>query len=161
MPDPPPRPPYEVTYLSEIPHTPTEASHGFQLVGEWKQIRHHFAMKEFSANAFVATEDGQEITHEHIEPPNEHREFGDEELYYIARGEGVIKLDGEEFDAPEGTLAFVGDPFVVRSITAKTAGTTVLAFGTNPGVEFIVSDFEKTWSRPPRWSDPGKPKPRD
>lgn len=161
MPEPPPRPPYEVAQLSSVPHTPSDSSHGFQLVGEWKQLRHYFAMKEFSANAFVATEAGQEITHEHFEEPNDDQsDVGDEELYYIARGEAVVKLDGEEFDAPEGTLIFVGDPFVVRSVTAKEIGTTVLTFGTNPGVEFVVSEFEKSVSPPPRWSDPGKPAPR-
>ena len=55
---------------------------------------------------------------------------------------------------------FIGDPFVVRSVTAKTAGTTVLTFGTNPGVDFVVSDFERSVSPPPRWSDPGRPRPR-
>jgi hypothetical protein len=161
MPNTPPRPPYEVAHLSEIPHTESTNTRGFQLVGEWKQIRHHFAMKEFSANAFVATEDGQIITHEHFEQPNDDSsDVGDEELYYIARGDAIVKLDGEEHEAPEGTLVFVGDPFVVRSVTARTAGTTVLTFGTNPGVEFVVSEFERSMSPPPRWSDPGAPHPR-
>jgi hypothetical protein len=161
MPDVPPRPPFEVADISEVPNTETTNTHGFQLVGEWKQIRHHFAIKEFSANAFVATEPGQEITHEHYEEANDDSsDVGDEELYYIAKGEAVVKLDGEERDAPEGTLIFIGDPFVVRSVTAKTAGTTVLTFGTNPGVDFVVSDFERSVSPPPRWSDPGAPRPR-
>jgi hypothetical protein len=130
-------------------------------VGEWKQIRHFFGTKEFSANAFIATEAGQEITHEHFEEPNDDSsDVGDEELYYIAKGHAVVKLDGEEHEAPEGTLISVGDPFVVRSVIAKEPGTTVLTFGTNPGVEFIVSEFEKAMSPPPRWSDPGKPRPR-
>ena len=161
MSDPPPRPPFEVAQLSQIPHTETDDSFGFELVGEWKQLRHYFGMKEFAAHAFVATEAGQEITHAHFEEPNDdHSAFGDEELYFIARGHAVAKLDGAEHDAPEGTVIFVGDPFVVRSITAKEAGTTVLTFGTNPGVEFVVSEFEQAMSPPARWSDPGEPDPR-
>ena len=47
---------------------------------------------------------------------------------------------------------FFGEPAVVRKVVALTAGTTILTFGTNPGVEFVVSDFEKLMSPPPRWA---------
>jgi hypothetical protein len=47
---------------------------------------------------------------------------------------------------------FIGDPSVVRSVTAKEAGTTILTFGTNPGVRFVVSRFEEEMSPPQRWS---------
>jgi hypothetical protein len=55
---PPPRPRFEIARLDDIPHTETDDRYGFQLVGEWRQIRHHFMIREFSANAFVATEAG-------------------------------------------------------------------------------------------------------
>ncbi len=140
------RPPYEIAHLNSIPHTPSE------LMGEWKQIRHHFGMREFSANAFVATEPGQEIVHEHFERPNDaSSDVGDEELYFVANGHAVVIAHGVEHDAPEGTLMFFGDPAVVRKVVARTAGTTILTFGTNPGVEFVVSEFEKRQSPPPRW----------
>jgi hypothetical protein len=38
-----------------------------------------------------------------------------------------------------GALVVLGDPSVVRSVTALEAGTTVLTLGTNPGVDFVVS----------------------
>ncbi|UGS38428.1 cupin domain-containing protein [Capillimicrobium parvum] len=161
MTDAPPRPPYEVAHLTEIAHSPSGPSHSFQLVGEWKQVRHHFAITEFAANAFVATAAGQEIVHEHFERPNDDQsDIGDEELYYIASGSAVVKLDDEVRDVGEGTFVFIGDPFVVRSVTAKEPGTVVLTFGTNPGVAFAVSDFEKSVTPSPRWSDPGRPVPR-
>jgi hypothetical protein len=148
----PVRPPYETAHISEVGHTESANTHGFQLVGEWKQIRHHFGIREFAANAFVATEDGQEIVHSHREQANDDESLpGDEELYYIASGSAKVKLGEETREAPEGTLIFVGDPTVERAVTADTAGTTVLTFGTNPGVEFIVSDFEKKMTPPPRW----------
>jgi hypothetical protein len=43
-----------------------------------------------------------------------------------------IPLDGEEFDAPAGTLVFVRDPSVHRHAVAVEAGTEVLAFGGDP-----------------------------
>jgi hypothetical protein len=41
---------------------------------------------------------------------------------------------------------------VVRSFTALEAGTTIVSFGTNPGVEFVVSEFERAVSGSPRWT---------
>lgn len=147
------RPDYEVAHLSEIPHTPTDVAHGLAIPGEWKQIRHYFGIREFSANAFVATEVGQEIVHEHSERANDDpTEPGDEELYFVARGRARVRLGDEEVEADAGTLVFVGEPRVVRSFTALEAGTTILTFGTNPGVEFVVSEFERSVSTPPRWT---------
>ena len=48
-----------------------------------------------------------------------------------------MRLGDEEVEAGAGTLVFVGEPRVVRSFTALEAGTTILTFGTNPGVEFV------------------------
>lgn len=148
-----PRPRYEIAHLDDIPHTESDDSFGFRLVGQWKQLRHYFGIREFSANAFVATEPGQEIVHEHFEEPNDgSSEVGDEELYYVAAGHAVVTADGVEHDAPQGTLMFFGEPAVVRKVVARTAGTVVLTFGTNPGVEFVVSEFEKLMSPPARWA---------
>lgn len=150
---PPARPRYEIAHLDDIPHTESDESFGFRLVGQWKQLRHYFAIHEFSANAFVATEPNQEVVHEHYEEANDDSsDVGDEELYYVAAGHAVVTADGVEHDAPQGTLVFFGEPAVVRKVVALTAGTTILTFGTNPGVEFVVSDFEKLMSPPPRWA---------
>jgi hypothetical protein len=149
----PPRPRYELAHISEIPLSASDDRYGFQLVGEWKQVRHHFGIKEFAANAFVATQAGQEIVHTHLEEPNdEQSEVGDEELYYVVSGSAKVKLDDETFAASAGTFIFVGDPGVVRSVSADVAGTTILTFGTNPGVDFVVSKFELEMSPPPRWA---------
>jgi hypothetical protein len=150
---PPPRPPYEVAYLDDIPHTRSDSSFGFQLVGEWKQIRHFFGVREFAVNAFVATEPEQVIVHEHFEEPNDDSsDVGDEELYFVFKGRAEVKLNDEVVEVGPGALIFVGDPSVVRSVKAKDAGTTLLTFGTNPGVRFVVSEFEQRMSPPPRWS---------
>jgi hypothetical protein len=142
-----------VAYLEDIPPTSSDSSYGFQLVGEWKQIRPYFGIREFATNAFIATEPGQEIVHSHFEEPNDDSsEVGDEELYYLVRGSADVRFDDEVIEVKAGALIFIGDPGVVRSVTAKEKGTTILTFGTNPGVNFIISEFEKAMSPPPRWS---------
>ena len=67
-------------------------------------------------------------------------------------GSATVRLNDETVRVGAGTFVFVGDPSVVRSFTAHEPGTTVLAFGTNPGVRFIVSRFEEDASPPARWS---------
>jgi mannose-6-phosphate isomerase-like protein (cupin superfamily) len=138
------RPPYAVAHLSEIAPTPAA-----EIPGEWRQVRHHFGITEFSANAFTATAAGEEIVHEHMETPNDGAAGpGAEELYVVLAGRAVVRLDDERVEAGPGTLVFVGEPATVRSFTALEPGTTVLAVGTNPGVRFVVSQFER--ERTPR-----------
>jgi mannose-6-phosphate isomerase-like protein (cupin superfamily) len=110
-------------------------------------------MREFSANAFVAQEAGQVIVHEHSEQANDDpNKPGAEELYVVVSGRAVARLDDEAVEIGPGACVFVGEPSVVRSFTALERGTTIMAFGTNPGVEFVVSAFEADVSPPPRWS---------
>lgn len=150
---PPARPRYEIAHVSEIPATPYDGSYGFEIPGEWKQLRHFFGIREFSANAMVATEAGQQVVHEHSERANDDpSKPGDEELYVVVSGRFRVRLDDENVEVGPGTCVFVGEPSTVRSFTALEAGATVVAVGTNPGVEFVVSKFEQTVSPPPRWS---------
>jgi mannose-6-phosphate isomerase-like protein (cupin superfamily) len=153
MTQPPPRPRYEIAHVSEIQPTPSDDSYGFTIPGEWKQVRHWFGIREFSSNAMVATEAGQAVVHEHTESANDDTSKpGDEELYIVLSGRFRVRLDDENIEVGPGTLVFVGEPSTVRSFTALEAGATVIAVGTNPGVEFVVSKFEAEMSPPPRWS---------
>lgn len=150
---PAPRPRYEVAHYSEIPATYFDGDYGFEIPGEWKQLRHYFGIREFSANAMVATEAGQQVVHEHTEHANDDRsKAGDEELYIVVSGRFRARLDEETIDVEPGTLIFVGEPGTVRSFTALEPGACVIAMGTNPGVDFVVSKFEREVSPPPRWS---------
>jgi mannose-6-phosphate isomerase-like protein (cupin superfamily) len=63
-----------------------------------------------------------------------------------------VRLDDEQVEVGPGTLVFVGVPSTVRSFTALEHASTVIAVGTNPGVRFVVSEFERRLSPPPRWS---------
>ena len=116
-------------------------------------LRHYFGIREFSANAMVATEPGQQVVHEHSERANDDpTKPGDEELYIVVSGRFRVRLNDECVDVDAGTAIFVGDPSTVRSFTALEQGACVLAVGTNPGVEFMISEFERQVSPPPRWS---------
>jgi mannose-6-phosphate isomerase-like protein (cupin superfamily) len=148
-----PRPPYEVAHLSEIPATDSDDGSGAAIPGEWKQLRHFFGMREFSGNAMVATEAGQEVVHEHAERANDDEaKPGGEELYIVLSGRFRVRLDDERVEVGPGTFVFVGEPRTVRSFTAIEAGATVVAVGTNPGVSFVVSRFEQALSPAPRWT---------
>ena len=48
-------------------------------------------------------------------------------------GHATFSLDGEEIDAPQGTVVFIRDPKVRRYAVAVEPGTTVLAIGGVPG----------------------------
>ena len=147
-----PRPPYEIAHASDIPATPTDDSWGFTIEGDWKQLRHFFGIREFSANAMVATEAGQAVVHEHTESANDDpTRPGDEELYIVVNGRFRVRLDDEHVEVGPGTFVFVGEPATVRSFTALEPDAMVVAVGTNPGVKFVVSRFERAVSPSPRW----------
>jgi mannose-6-phosphate isomerase-like protein (cupin superfamily) len=152
MSEPQPRPRYEIAHVSEIPSTPYDGSYGFEIPGDWKQLRHFFGIREFSANAMFATEAGQQVVHEHTERANDDStKPGDEELYIVISGRFRVRLDDESVEVGPGTFVFVGEPSTIRSFTALEAGACVVAVGTNPGVEFVVSRFEREISPPARW----------
>jgi AraC-like ligand binding domain len=108
---------------------------------EWRPVRHRLGVGAFGVNAWVAREDGGEAIEEHDER-NEPGAQRHEELYYVARGNAVFTIGGEEIDAPEGTLVFVRDPALVRAAVGRSAGTTVLSFGAERGVAFEISPWE-------------------
>jgi hypothetical protein len=62
----------------------------------------------------------------------------------LRRADGAARftVDGEAFDAPQGTLVVVPAPSH-REATATEPGTTVLAVGGVPGEPFSVSAWEK------------------
>src|SRR5213076_760915 len=75
-----------------------------------------------------------EVVEDHDETP-----LGHEEIYAVVRGHATFAVDGEEIDAPAGTLVFLEDPKQRRHAVAKEPGTTVLAIGGKPGVHEIYA----------------------
>ncbi|MFN2432124.1 MAG: hypothetical protein ABR599_04785 [Gemmatimonadota bacterium] len=113
---------------------------------DWKPIRHHLGILGFGVNAYVARSAGDALVPEHDEVPAEGPGLeGHEELYFVSRGRARFRVDGEDVDAPAGTLVFVRDPTVVRSAVAAEDGTTVLVAGAQPGIAFSVSPWETSY----------------
>ena len=103
----------------------------------WTPVRRHFDVRAFGVNAYTAQEAGQDVVEEHSE-----QTLGHEELYVVVAGHARFTLDGEEVDAPAGTLVYLRDPTVRRAAVAQEAGTTVLALGGKPGEPYEVSGWE-------------------
>lgn len=102
----------------------------------WAPIRRHFDIRAFGVNAWVARADGDDVIAEHTESA------GHQELYFVTGGRATFTVDGEELDAPAGTLVFVRDPETTRKAVAVDAGTTILAIGAKAGEAFQVLDWE-------------------
>jgi hypothetical protein len=105
----------------------------------WHTIRRTLGVSSFGVNAWTATEDGGQIIGEHEEASGE----AHEELYIVLTGHATFTVDGEEIDAPAGTLVHVADPAVKRSAVG-VAGTTVLVVGAKPGEAFTPSSWERS-----------------
>lgn len=98
----------------------------------WRPVRRPLGITAFGINAYTATNAGDEVVEEHTEQSHE-------EAYVVIRGHAVFTVDGEEIDAPWGTIVFLDDPQQRRHAIARDAGTTVLAVGGEPGAHTISS----------------------
>jgi tetratricopeptide (TPR) repeat protein len=124
---------YEVVHIDELESFPLPNQDGLT----WRPIRRRFDIRGFGVNAYTAAEAGQRVVEEHREGS------GHQELYVVIAGRATFTLDGEEHDAPAGTVVFVR-PGTLRSAFAAEPGTTVLGVGAKPGEVFQPSAWE--WS---------------
>lgn len=106
-------------------------------------VRHHFGIKAFGTSA-VRSIDGGMVIREHDETGFRIGQSGQEELYVVVSGRATFTVDGEQVDAPSGTVVFVRDPAATRSAVAEEPGTTVLAIGGKPGEAFLALPPEAT-----------------
>ncbi len=120
---------FEVTHVDQIPSR-----------DDWIPIRDHFGIAAFGVNAWRRGGAGETVIAPHTELMARH-----EELYVVLEGHATFTVDGEDVDAPAGTLVFVADPASRRGAVAKEPGTTVLVVGAEPGAAFTVSPWEETW----------------
>ena len=98
-------------------------------------VREHFGIQAFGINAYTPGEDGTLI--------NEHDEAGSgqEELYIVLDGTATFEIDGETFEAPPGTLVFVGP----ESRRTATGDGTILAVGATPGQAYEGILWGEAW----------------
>ena len=125
---------YEVVHIDELESFPVDEE-GLT----WRPIRRRFDIRGFGVNAYTAERDGQRVVEEHRETN------GHEELYVVIAGRATFTLDGEEHDAPAGTLVHC-PPDTLRSAFAAEPGTTVLGIGAKPGEVFEPSGWEWTFA---------------
>ena len=129
---------HRVLHLDDVPARPG-AGTGHQ----WLALRHALDVRAFGLNAYRAPEAGVEVIEAHDEADDDGG--GQQELYVVISGRARFTLDGEEVDAPAGTLVFLPDPATRRVAVAEEPGTTVLAVGARQGVAFEPSDWEAGW----------------
>jgi tetratricopeptide (TPR) repeat protein len=130
---------YEVTRLDDLDRIPV-GEKGL----EWRPIRRRFGLEAFGINAYSSANAGGEVVEEHTEEQLQHQE-----VYVVVRGHAMFHLDGDDVDAPAGTLVVVRDPTVTRAATAVEADTLVLAVGGKPGEAFKASAWESYFSAAP------------
>jgi mannose-6-phosphate isomerase-like protein (cupin superfamily) len=104
----------------------------------WRPVRHHLGIQSFGVNAFTGANAGDRIINEHDEADEHDRQ---EELYLVHSGRARFELDGEQVDAPTGTLVYA-KPGVKRTAFAEEAGTTLIALGGVPGKAYEASGWE-------------------
>jgi hypothetical protein len=110
--------------------------------GAFHLVRRHFDVQAFGVN--VATGNtGDEMIEEHHEADDAtNRTNGHEELFAVMTGHAVFTVDGEEIDAPAGTIVFVRDPALLRAARAAADDTAILAVGGPAGIPYTVSRWE-------------------
>src|SRR5437764_858266 len=94
--------------------------------GGWSPVRKTLDAQAFGANGWTKDK-GEQLVASH----NEER-TGQEELYVVMSGRALVTVDGEERDAPAGTVVLV-PPASERSLVAAEDATTVLVVGAKAG----------------------------
>jgi tetratricopeptide (TPR) repeat protein len=131
---------FEVAHLDDLDRIPVD--HGL----EWRPVRRRFGISAFGVNAYTSERVGGWIVEEHTEGS------GHEELYFVVAGRARFTLDGEEIDAPAGTIVYLPESDVKRVAIAEEEGTTVLAVGGWPERPFEPSAWEwffEAYAQPP------------
>jgi mannose-6-phosphate isomerase-like protein (cupin superfamily) len=136
----------QVATFDELDEIPIEE--GFV----WRPIRRRFDIRGFGCNAYTSEGIGRQIVEEHVEGT------GHEECYIVVRGRARFTLDGEEVDAPAGTIVFIRDHDVRRGAVSEEERTIVFAVGGFPGRPFEVSAWESFFAAIPatrseRWDE--------
>lgn len=108
----------------------------------WISLRRRLDIGAFGVNFVRVTEAGAGLVHEHAESAS--ARSGHEELYVVLSGRATFTVEGEELDAPAGTVVFVRDPAATRKAVAVEAGTTALLLGGRRGEAFVPAPWEST-----------------
>jgi len=104
-------------------------------------LRRKLDLGAFGASAAYQAKAGEDVIGEHDElgPGAD----GQEELYVVVQGDATFTVDGDEIDAPAGTIVFVRNPALLRAARATADGTAIIAVGGPAGVPYVVSRWEE------------------
>jgi mannose-6-phosphate isomerase-like protein (cupin superfamily) len=110
--------------------------------GAFHLVRRHFDVQAFGVNAATGNA-GDEMVEEHHEADEEENQTnGHQELFAVMTGHALFTIDGEEIDAPAGTIVFVRDPALLRAARATADETTIFMVGGPAGVPYAISRRE-------------------
>jgi len=103
---------------------------------QWIPLRRQLGIQGFGTNAYRAAQAGDRVIEEHVESP------GQEEMYVVVSGGVTFDIDGEQVDAPAGTVVFLPRPDARRGGIATEDDTVVLAVGGWPGKPYHSLPWE-------------------
>jgi tetratricopeptide (TPR) repeat protein len=106
---------------------------------QWLPLRRELRVRAFGVNAYRAAHAGDDVVEDHDETGS--GAGGHEELYVVLSGRATFTVEGDERDAPAGTLVHC-PPGTLRGALAAEPGTTVLGIGAKPGEVFQPSGWE-------------------
>lgn len=121
---------YAVAHLDEIEEHEDVGCH-------YRPIRHHLGITAFGVTAWTAHAAGDPLVNEH----DEDDPTVDQELFLVLRGHAVFEIDGNQVDAPAGTLVFA-PPRTRRKASAKQDGTTIILLEGTPGKAYEARGWE-------------------
>ena len=103
-------------------------------------LRKDLDIGAFGVNGYYQAKAGEQLVMEH----DELGPFagGHEELYLVVQGGCTFTIDGDEVDAPHGSVVFVSDPASTRGSVATEDGTIVVALGGKRGEAFRPSPYD-------------------
>ena len=106
-------------------------------------VRRHFDVQAFGVNAATGNAGDGMVSEHHEADDEENRTNGHQELFVVMTGHAVFTVDGEQIDAPAGTIVFVRDPALLRAARATADGTSILMVGGPAGgVPYTVSRWD-------------------
>jgi quercetin dioxygenase-like cupin family protein len=103
----------------------------------WIPLRELLGVRAFGVNAWSVENPGDPVI-----PAHDERSTGHEELYVVVRGHARFTVDGDETDAPAGTIVFVRSPQARRGAVALERNTVVLTAGAAAGEAFSPQPWE-------------------
>ena len=114
--------------------------------GLWHPIRRALGATGVALNAYSARAAGDALIERHDERSS--GSAGHEEVYLVLRGRAAFTVDGEEVDAPAGTLLLVS-PGTERGATASEPDTLVLVVGAAEGAALPPTPYEYWYAAEP------------